>query len=114
MLLYERQLCLYRKLYVFQARGLTTVAGDSSQDPGAAFLIHQAARPINRICKDAPDSIRFVCAARQNNFPPLQPFGDKNDGDAACDLLFKQRDEQRFAYAVDRLNRVAFAIFDHL
>ena len=59
VLLDERYLGLNRQLNIAQICLSPAIWRHAGQHPGAAFLIHQAARAIDRIDNDSPDCIFF-------------------------------------------------------
>ena len=65
MLFEEWNLGLHGKYHIGQARRDAAVRRDAGENPGAALLIHQAARAVERIHQDSPATVRFAHAARE-------------------------------------------------
>src|SRR6266571_8198536 len=108
MLLEKWNLSLNGEHHIGQARRNATVRCDAGENPGAAFLIHQAARAVERIHEDSPATVLCAHAAREKQRLG-KPLRDETDR-----LVMRQdaetRHESLFTDAIDRVDRVSFAV----
>ena len=107
MLLDERNLGLHRQFDICQRAGART-ARHPGQDPGRTFLVHHAARAVDRVHDDDPSRSLSVGAFRHDDLAARQPLGHQQHrllprGDSSADLC----DELVFSNAVDRVDRIA-------
>ena len=107
MLLDERNLRLHREFDICQRAGART-ARDPGQDPGWTFLVHHAARAVDRVHDDDPSRGLSVGAFRHDDLAARQSLGHQQHrllprGDSSADLC----DELVFSNAVDRVDRIA-------
>jgi hypothetical protein len=109
MLLHERDLGLHSEHDVAQPRLDAAVRRHAGEDPRRPLLIHQAARPVDRIDEQPPPAFPLVRAARQH-----EPLGGKSLRDEHQRLgareLLEPRDERLLAHAVHRVDRVPRAV----
>src|SRR5579885_692733 len=110
VLLDEREFRLHGKLDVGEASLGAAVARRAGQNPAASLLVHQPARAIYRINDDAPRAFVFGRAARQNDLPASQAFGDEHDRRVRRDLALEEVNKQILADAVNRVDCVAFLL----
>src|SRR4051812_14311775 len=92
MLFDRRNLCLNSKLDIVQTRCGPAIRGDTSQNPGAAFLVHDLASAIYRIDYYSPDRVVFRSTVWQHYFSCGQSFGDQQNRSFAGDFSFKELD----------------------
>src|SRR5687767_2947781 len=112
VLLRERYFCLDGELDVIQPRIRTTIWCDAGEYPTAALLIHQATRSVDRIHNDAPNSIRLLRPARQNDLAVFQPLGDEHQRRVWRHFSLEEVDQQLFAHTIEREDRIALLFAD--
>ena len=110
MLLEERNLGLHGQDDVAQARSGAPVRRDAREDPGAALLIHQAARAVDRVDQQAPAAVLFARSPppRQHEAVAGQSFGHQTERLLARDIG-EALHERVLAYPVDGVDRIAVA-----
>ncbi len=106
MLLHQRNLRLHSQHDIAQRCLRSPVWGHARQDPGAAFLIHQATGSVDRIHDDPPRRFVFRSAVREHHLAPGQAFGDEDNREMRCDMAFKKGRQFSFTDAVDLINRI--------
>ena len=107
MLLDERNFRLDGEFDIGQ-RARARTARDTGQDPGWTFLVHHAARAVDRVDDDDPSRGLPVGAFRHHGLAALQPLGHQQHRllagrDRSADFC----DELVFSNSVDRVNRIA-------
>ena len=111
MLLDQWHLGLDGKGDVLQRCRRASIERDPGQNPGAALLIHETARTVDRVDDHAPDGIRLVGAAGQDDLSAVrQPFGNQHQRRQRCDVGLERQNQFLFADAVNRIDRVAFFV----
>ena len=103
----ERDLGLHGKRDVLEICFAPAVGRHTRQDPGASFLVHQAACAVYGIHDHAPHRVRLRCAARQDHLTARQPLACQNNGDDGRDLCLEHLDQRILADAVHSIDCVA-------
>src|SRR5712692_9390021 len=107
MLLDEWYLRLNRQLNIREPRLFSAIAGHASQNPSAAFLVHQAARSIDRVNDDAPDCLGFGKTARQHDLTLWQSFGNQNNRSQRSNLALEEINQLFLADSINLIDRIA-------
>src|SRR5213594_3054689 len=108
MLLDQRNLGLHGEHDVTQARLGTAVRRDSGENPGAALLIHQSARAVDRVDQQPPAAILLPRPARQDEDVAGESFGHQTQRLRASELG-EALHEGFLGHPVDGVDRVACA-----
>jgi len=80
VLLNERDFRLNGNLDVGKGSEFAAIRRHSRQNPSAAFLVHQTARPVDGVGDHTQGCFGFRSAARQGNLSVGQPLRDQDDG----------------------------------
>ena len=110
VLLQGRDLALHRQHDVRQPRLVAAVRRDAAQHPGAALLVHQAARAVDRVDQDPPARSRGIAAARQRQRSAGDALGDEHDAPEAFRIGLEPADQHVFADAIDGVDGVALPV----
>ena len=103
---------LYRGKNIRQVGVRPAILGDAREYPGAAFIIHQTPRAVDRVDYDAIARVIGVHIAGIDLSPVFQTFADDDDR-SIRESLRKQFADQIFADTVDRVDGVATRLRRH-
>src|SRR5215218_9618190 len=109
MLFDERNLRLHREDDVAQPGLRAAIRRETGEDPRRSLLVHQAARPVDRIDEQTPPAVALCGAARQHESTRRQSLGYQHERLLKRELL-EPGDERLFAHPVYGVDGIADAV----